>query len=225
MTADQVIARLEDLADPNTRAGMERFGIRTGKALGVSMPKLRALAKECGRDHALAGKLWASGVHEARILATLLEEPDAVTEKQAEKWAADFDSWDVCDQCCLNLFQRLSFAHELASRLSAREVEFVKRSGFALMAVLAVHDRTSGDEVFEKFLTIIKKQSTDERNFVRKAVNWALRQIGKRNMALNKKAIRTAAEIAKIDSRAARWIAADALRELRDEKILARIRK
>ncbi len=225
MTADQVIARLEDLADPNARAGMGRFGIRTGKALGVSMPKLRALAKECGRDHALAGKLWASGVHEARILATLLEEPDAVTEKQAEKWAADFDSWDVCDQCCLNLFQRLPFAHELAARLSAREEEFVKRSGFALMAVLAVHDRTSGDGVFEKFLTIIKKQSTDERNFVRKAVNWALRQIGKRAMALNKKAIRTAAEIAKIDSRAARWIAADALRELRDEKILARIRK
>lgn len=225
VTARAALARLRSLADPGSRAGMERFGIRAEKTLGVSMPKLRALARECGRDHDLAARLWESGFHEARILASLVDEPDRVTEEQAEQWAADFDSWDLCDQCCMNLFRRLPFARSLAVAWSARGEEFVKRAGFALMATLAVHDGKSNDAVFEEFLALVERESTDGRNFVRKAVNWALRQIGKRSMALNTKALRTAERIAAIDSPAARWIAADALRELHDPKIISRIRR
>jgi 3-methyladenine DNA glycosylase AlkD len=187
VTARAALARLHSLADPGSRAGMERFGIRAKKTLGVCMPKLRALARECGRDHDLAARLWESGLHEARILASLVDEPDRVTEEQAEQWAADFDSWNLCDQCCMNLFRRLPFARSLAVAWSARGEEFVKRAGFALMATLAVHDAKSNDAVFEEFLALVERESTDGRNFVRKAVNWALRQIGKRSMALNER--------------------------------------
>ncbi len=212
--ARQIVERLRSMSNPHSVEGMARFGINSQNTLGVSVPAVRALAKEIGRDHNLAINLWKSGVHEARLLAGFIDEPTRVTESQAEKWARDFDSWDICDQVCSNLFDRTPFAVAKVKEWSRREEEFVKRAGFVLMAALAVHDKKADDKLFESFLPIIKRESTDERNFVRKAVNWALRQIGKRNPKLNRSAIRTAKEIQKLDGRAAKWVAADALREL-----------
>jgi len=158
------------------------------------MPVLRKMAKEAGKDHKVARELWLSGIHEARIMACLIDEPELVSEEQMETWVKDFDSWDVCDQCCSNLFDMTGFGYQKAIEWSARDEEFVKRAGFVLMAVLAVHDKRSPDTVFQKFLPIIKREAEDNRNYVRKAVNWALRQIGKRNLNLNKEAIKTAKE-------------------------------
>jgi 3-methyladenine DNA glycosylase AlkD len=219
-----VMAHLKSLADPRQLEGMARFGIRVDKAFGgIGVPVLRKLGREIGKDHRLAEDLWKTGIHEARHLAAMIDEPARVTEAQMERWAKQFDSWDVCDGCCLNLFDKTPFAHRKALEWSRRKDEFVKRAGFSLVAVLAVHDRKSGDEKFERFLPIIKRESTDERNFVKKAVNWALRQIGKRNLPLNRAAIETAEEIRKLDSRSARWIAADALRELKSEAVQQRL--
>jgi 3-methyladenine DNA glycosylase AlkD len=225
VTVDEALARLQALADPEARAGMARFGIETGKALGISVPALRALAREIGRDHALAEELWASGVHEARILAALVGEPERVTETEMERWALEIDSWDVCDGVCSTLWDRTPFAYAKAAEWSAREEEFVKRAGFALMAALAVHDRRAPDGRFLAMLPLIERESHDERNFVKKAVNWALRQIGKRNRELNAAAIAAGERIRAQGSRAARWIAADALRELRSEKVRARLKE
>ncbi len=225
MRAEEVLERLKSLADPEAVAGMARFGINPENTYGISIPTLRKIGKEIGRDHALAQQLWSSGVHEARILAALIDDPRKVTEDQMERWVSDFDSWDVCDQCCSNLFDRTDLAHRKAAEWSAREEEFVKRAGFALMASLAVHDKKSADEQFLSFLPLIRRESVDDRNFVKKAVNWALRQIGKRNRDLNRAAIDTAKRIQEIDSKAARWIASDALRELTSEKVQRRLRK
>jgi len=219
MEYNATIQKIESLADPEAVKGMARFGINTGNAYGVSVYLLQKLAKEISKDHALAQQLWASGIHEARILASMVDEPEMVTEAQMESWVKDFDSWDVCDLCCSNLFDKTAFAYQKAVAWSKREEEFVKRAGFVLMAALSVHDKKADDEDFTKFLPIIKRESTDDRNFVRKAVNWALRQIGKRNLNLNKMAIKTAEEIRQIDARSARWVAADAIRELTGEKV------
>lgn len=224
MTPDDILQRLHGLADPAATAGMARYGINTGKALGISIYKLRPLAREIGRDHALAEELWASGIHEARILAGMVDDPKAVTEAQLERWVADFDSWDLCDQCCSNLFDRTPLAYQKVFEWSERQEEFVKRAAFALMAALAVHDEKAEDDAFIQFLPIIQREATDERNYVKKAVNWTLRQIGKRNLHLNARAIETAEAIHEIDARAARWIASDALRELTGEKVQARLR-
>jgi 3-methyladenine DNA glycosylase AlkD len=194
---------------------MARYGINSEGTLGVPMPTIRRLAKLAGRNHALALELWDSCIHEARILATLLADPTRLTRRQADAWARTFDSWDVCDQACLNLFRYTPFAFEQAAAWAGRKPEFVRRAGFALMAGLASKAKTVSDAQFEAFFPLILEASTDERNMVRKAVNWALRGIGKRNAALLPKAIRLAEQIQRIDSRAARWIAADALRELR----------
>jgi 3-methyladenine DNA glycosylase AlkD len=183
------------------------------------------MAEKIGVDHQLAQDLWASGIHEARILAGMIDDPKLVTEEQLEHWVVDFDSWDVCDQCCSNLFDRTPFAHKKAVEWSKRGEEFVKRGGFVLMAALAVHDKTAGDQAFEAFFPIIKREATDDRNFVKKAVNWALRNIGKRNESLNRRAIEVAEEIKQIDSRTARWIASDAIRELTSEKVKKRMVK
>ncbi len=217
--SSEILRRLEDLSNPDNVAGMARFGINPKQTLGVSMPVLRRMAREIGVDHALARELWSSGVHEARILACLVDDPEKVTGKQMDRWARDFDSWDVCDQCCLNLFDRTPWAPAKAVEWSARNEEFVKRAGFALMAVLAVHDKKATDDQFERYLPVIKREATDERNFVRKSVNWALRQIGKRNRRLNKLAVKTARDIARLDSKSAKWIGSDALRELTSEKV------
>ncbi len=223
-TKDQIINRLKKYSVPKNREGMARFGIEVKYALGVSVPNLRKTAKEIGKDHKLAQELWGTKIHEARILAGMIDDPKLVTEKQMESWVSEFNSWDLCDQCCMNLFDRTPLAYKKASEWSKRKEEFVKRAGFALMAVLAFHDKKAKDEVFIKFLPIIKKESTDQRNFVKKAVNWALRQIGKRNLNLNKEAIKTAKEIQRIDSKAAKWIAADTLRELQSEAVQKRLR-
>ena len=223
MRCEEVIAQLKSLANPANVAGMARFGINPHNTLGVSVPTLRKLAREIGRDHALAQELWASGVHEARMLAALVDDPRQVTEEQMERWVADFDSWDVCDGCCGDLFDKTPFAYRKAVEWAGRDGEFVKRAGFALMAWLAVHDKRAPDEAFLEFLPAIKRESADARNFVKKAVNWALRQTGKRNAARNTAAIQTAQEIHDMGSRPGRWIASDALRELTSEKVRERL--
>lgn len=222
-TYEQVMKRLKSLSNPKAVAGMARFGINPKNTYGVSIPNLRTLAKEIGRSHLLALQLWKSGIHEARILASMVSEPKMVTEEQMEKWANEFDSWDVCDQCCGNLFDKTRFAFRKATEWSERNEEFVKRAGFALMAWLAVHDKNAKDEQFLKFLPIIKSGSTDNRNFTKKAVNWALRQIGKRNRHLNRTAIEVAREIEKLDSKSAKWIASDAIRELTSDAVQERL--
>ena len=202
---------------------MERFGIDTTNALGVTVTELRKLARGLGRDHALAAELWASGIHEARILASIVDDPEAVTERQMESWVRDFDSWDLCDQVCMNLFDRTPFAFDKALEWSARGPEFEKRAGFALMASAAVHRKDRPDHDFHAFLPRIRAEATDERNFVRKAVSWALRQIGKRSAGLHARAIATAHRIETIDSRSARWVARDVLRELESPAVRERL--
>jgi 3-methyladenine DNA glycosylase AlkD len=204
---------------------MARFGINPTHTLGISIPVLRRIAGEIGTDHRLAQALWASGVHEARILAGFIDDPARVTPTQMNRWAAAFDSWDVCDQVCSSLFDRTPFAFQKAIEWTRRREEFVRRAGFVLMAALAVHDRQAPDEPFERFLRIIARGSADERNFVKKAVNWALRQIGKRNRRLNRKAIAQAKVIQQMPSRAARWIAADAVRELTGDAVRRKLER
>jgi 3-methyladenine DNA glycosylase AlkD len=193
---------------------MARFGIVGQELLGISVVQLRAIAKRTGRDHALAEKLWASGIFEARILAAFVAEPARVTRRQANAWAKDFECWADCDGLCLHLFRKTPFAHNLAVAWSGRREELVKRAGFTMMATLAVHDKAASNEVFHGYLKRVHEASTDERHNVKKGVNWALRQIGKRNLILNRGAIRMAKRIREQDSRAAQWIAGDALREL-----------
>jgi 3-methyladenine DNA glycosylase AlkD len=211
------------MADPGQRAGMARFGIDAEYALGIRVTDLRAYARTLGRDHALAAALWRSGIHEARMLATLVDDPALVTERQMEAWVRDLDSWDLCDGLCGNLLDRTPFAFAKAAEWSGREREFEKRAGFALMAWAAVHRKDVDDERFGAFLPLIVAQANDDRPYVRKAVNWALRQIGKRSQALNRRAIRTARQIRALDTRSARWIAADALRELESPAVRERL--
>jgi len=220
-----VIDRLRSLGDPKAVEGMTRFGIQSSNSFGVSVPQLRTLAREVGRDHMLAMKLWETGLHDARLLATMVDDPRKVTLEQMDKWVRDFDSWDVVDGSCGNLFDKTPFAVAKAKQWCKREEEFVKRAGFVMMAELAVHDKEAKDKVFLDFLPLIVGGASDKRNFVKKAVNWALRQIGKRNMKLNKAAVSTGRRIRKIDSGAAKWVAADALRELKSPQVLKRLRK
>ena len=221
MTYEQIVADLRAQKNPKNIEGMARFGINPKNTLGISIPYLRALAKQIKKDlpkvverHELARKLWESEIHEGRILAAFIDDPELITNKQMDSWVAAFDSWDVCDQVCSNLFDKTNTAFEKAGQWAKSDREFVRRAGFALMAALAVHDKKASDADFTQFFPLIKKYSIDERNFVRKAVNWALRQIGKRNQNLHRLAIETAKEIGQLDSKSARWIAKDALREL-----------
>lgn len=222
MSYSRVIARLKKMANPKNVAGMARFGINPKGTLGISIPHLRRLAREIGRDHRLAGRLWASKIHEARILASYIEDPRRVTGAQMERWVKDFDSWDICDQVS-GFFEMTPFARMKIRKWAADDREFVKRAAFAIMAGLAVHDKGAADRDFERFFPIITRAATDDRNFVKKAVNWALRNIGKRNGRLNRRAAAVAKEIARIDSPAARWIAADALRELSSAAVRRRL--
>lgn len=220
-----VIRALRGMGDPARLEGMARYGIDTRNAVGVTVTELRRVARDLGRDHDLAAALWTSGVHEARILASLVDEPARVSETQMETWVADLDSWDVCDQVCANLFDRTTFALDKAREWSVREPEFEKRAGFALMACAAVHRRDEPDDAFASLMPSIREQATDDRNYVRKAISWALRQIGKRSAELNEEAIRTAEEIERMPGRAAAWIARDVLRELRSDAVRARLRR
>ncbi len=193
---------------------MSRYGINVTNAFGTSMPQLRDMARKIGRNHQLALQLWNTGVHDARILASMVDDPAKVSLSQMEGWVAEFDSWDIVDGTCGNLFDKTPYAVRMAKEWSSRDEEYVKRASFVLMAELAVHDKQAANGTFLSFLPLIIRESSDERNFVKKAVNWALRQIGKRNAILNGAAIRTCERIQKIDSKSARWIASDALREL-----------
>ncbi|MEM0360809.1 MAG: DNA alkylation repair protein [Candidatus Diapherotrites archaeon] len=224
MRFEDVLKELKESSNPKNVEGMARFGINSKNTLGVSVPKLRAIAKKAGKNHELAKKLWASGFHEARILASMVEDPALVSEKQMEEWAKGFDSWDVCDQCCMNLLCVLPFAQKKVFEWAESEKEFVRRASFALIACIAWKCADKEGEL-EKFFPLIKKHSIDERNYVKKAVNWALRQIGKKNIELNKKAIAVAKQIQEIDSKSAKWIAFDALRELEGEAVQKRLKE
>lgn len=222
---DEILDRLKSLGDPRNVEGMARYGIGATTAFGVRTPDLRALAKELRKDHSLAAQLWRTGVYDARILAVLIDDPVQVTVAQMERWARDFDSWAVCDSACGYLFDKTPYAWDKAVEWADREAEYVKRAGFVLMAALAVHDKKTPDEQFEVFLPLIAQHASDDHNFVKKAVNWALRQIGKRSRYLNEAAVQTAREIRRIDSKAAHWIASDALRELTGDKVRRRLKR
>ncbi|THB65808.1 MAG: DNA alkylation repair protein [Desulfovibrio sp.] len=230
---DGVLVRLKETADPNRKQGMARYGIDTSKALGVSIPVLRKTAKDllAGKPdrHALALALWDTEVHEARILASMVEDPCLADIAQAKAWAQEFNSWDLCDQCCMNLFRRMDGAWDMALMFSKQEPEFVKRAGFALMATLAVHARDASNEDFEQFFSAVMEGCADTRNYVKKAVNWALRQIGKRNAMLHARALEMAQHMLTLGETlpkggpACRWIARDAIRELTDPAVVARL--
>ena len=221
----KVLKVLEEFRNPESLEGLSRYGITTKDTLGISIPILRDLAGEIGRDHTLALELWKTGIHEARILAGYIDNPSKVTGSQMDRWAKDFDSWDVCDQVCSNLFDKTGLASAKAKEWAGRDEEFVKRAGFVIMASLSVHNKDSDDRLFESFLPYIKRAADDERNYVKKGVNWALRQIGKRNRRLNKAALATAREIGRMESKSARWVASDAIKELTGPAISARFQR
>ena len=224
-SVEDVLERLKEKSRPDQLEGMARFGMAVEQRLGVSIPDLRKLAKELRQDHELALKLWKTGIAESKILAAMIDDPNKLTEEQLEDWVKDIDSWDVCDQVCMNLFEKTPLAWKKIIDWSSREEEFVKRTAFSLIACLAWHDKKASDEKLIELLPVIMREATDERNFVKKAVNWALRNIGKRNLNLNEAAINTAREIQRLDSKAARWVASDALRELQSEAIQARLKR
>ena len=220
----EVVGELRAVADPTRTPGMARVGINVDRALGVSIPHCRRIARGHRRDHALALDLWTTGIHEARILASMVDDPTQVTPAQMESWVGDFDSWDLCDQTCSNLFGSTPFAYEKARAWVRRKEEFEKRAGFTLIAERAVHDRERDDDFWLTWFPVIRRGATDDRNYVRKAVNWALREIGKRDLVLNAAAIAEAEQLLEIDAKSARWIARDALRELRSDAVQARLR-
>ena len=232
----EVLSELRALGSERNRAGMARYGINVEHAFGVSIYELRRMAKRLGTSHELALALWATANHEARLLACFVDDTALVTERQAEAWARDFDSWDICDQATTSLFDLTKHGWPKAIEWAGRDGEWVKRAGYALMAGLAVHDKAAADSAFVKLLPLIECGAFDERNFVKKAVNWALRNIGKRNLSLNRAAVACGERIRRAANeraggerggdpaaRSARWVAADALRELTSEKVLARL--
>jgi len=221
MTSKEAISELKLLATPEHYEQLQRFGINSTKAIGVKVPSIRNLAKKIGVNNELAMELWATEMHEARLLASMIEDPIKLTETQFDQWTADFDSWDMCDVNC-DLFGRSPLVFKKINEYTAREEEFVKRCGFALMCELSFHDKKIKNEDFYPFFDLIEREAWDERNFVRKAVNWALRQIGKRNEVLRIKAIDCAERVLKQGTKSAKWIATDALRELNNPKIIAR---
>jgi 3-methyladenine DNA glycosylase AlkD len=222
-----ILDKLKKMARPEQLAGMSRFGMVTAQRLGVCIPGLRKMAKEIGKNHELALELWKTGIDEARILAGMIAEPEKLTGQQMENWVKDFNSWDVCDQVCMNLFDKtpLPLSLKKIREWSQRNEEYVKRAAFALIACLAWYDKTMEDEKFVALFSLIKSAAADERNFVKKAVNWALRNIGKRNPQLNRLALEVAYEMKQGESKSARWIAADAVRELESEAVQKRLTK
>lgn len=224
MNYDPIIKKLRSMANPDNVAGMACFGITGKEVLGIQIYKLRDLAKNIGKDHKLALELYKSGIHEAKLLAVFLEEADKVTPKQMDKWASSFESWDDTDQACTSLFDATPHAWNKVYAWAERKEELVKRAAFSMIAGLAVHDKKAGDEEFIKLFPLIKKHSTDERNYVKKAVSWALRNIGKRNHNLNEKSIRLAKELKESNDKTARWIGGDAYRELTSEKVKKRLK-
>ena len=227
MNKEEILKELKSLHDPVSMEGMKRGGINPDKAFGIKIPVLRKMAKKIKKNHGLALELWDLGYRETMILAAMIDDPAQVTEKQMERWVLSeyFSYWEVVDQACMNLFYLTEFAYQKAIEWSSREEEFVKRAAFALMAVLAWKDKVAEDKMLERFFTYIAKESIDGRNSVKKSVNWALRQIGKRNLSLNKKALEIARKILESDSKSAKWIAKDAIKELESDAVQERFQK
>jgi 3-methyladenine DNA glycosylase AlkD len=224
ITLEEVVRKLKDKAKPEQLEGMKRYGISPDRRLGVSVPVIREIAKKIGKDHSLALELWKTGIAEAMIIASMIEDPKRITEEQMEDWIKDIYSWDICDQVCMNLLEKTPMVWKKIIDWSKREEEFVKRSAFALIACLAWHDKSADDERFIELIPEIEKGSSDDRNFVKKAVNWALRHIGKRNQRLNRISLDSAKRILKNESRSAHWIASNAIRELESEAVQKRLR-
>lgn len=226
---DTILKRLEVERNPAALVGMAKFGITPARAYGIKIPVLRQLAREAlskdkAANHTLAQQLWANDTRETRILASMIDVPQLVTETQMESWAAVFDYWEICDQCIQNLFEKTPFAYKKAVEWSDKKAEYVKRAGFVLMARLAVSDKKAPDEKFVAFFPLIEREAGDSRDMVKKGVNWALRQIGKRNLALNQQAIIVGKRIQQQDSKAAQWVARDALKELAGTAVQNRLK-
>lgn len=221
----EILLELEENSNPANLAGMAKVGITPDFAFGTKIPIIRAIAKRVKRNHALGLRLWEKNNRETQILASMIAEPKMVTEELMEQWVLEFNYWEICDQVIMNLFEKTPFAYKKCYEWSEREEEFVKRAGFVLMARLAVSDKKAENSEFLKFLPIIKQHAQDERNMVKKGINWALRQIGKRNRTLNIEAVKTTREILMIDNKHAQWIAKDALKELTNEAILKRLKE
>ena len=224
-STQEILTKLKAKARPDQLPGMARYGIKTENRLGVQIPELRKLAKEAGKNHQLAQELWRTGIAEARILAAMVDEPEKVTEQQMENWVKDIDSWDIGDQTCMNLFEKTPFAWKKIQEWSVRPEEFVKRTAFGLLACLAWHDKTAPDQQFTRLFPVIVNGATDERKPIQKAVSWALRNIGKRNTLLNKAAIQLATEIRQTNTKPARWVASDVIRELESQPVQSRLLK
>ena len=214
---------LERHSSKQTRDGMARYGITSDNALGVSVANIRVLAKRLGRNHELAAALWETGVYEARMLTSFVDEPARVTPAQMDRWCRDFDNWAICDTLCFHLFDRTPHAWQMVTKWCDRREEFVKRAAFALLASLAVHDKQAADAPFAARLVFIERAATDERNFVKKGVSWALRTVGRRNPALNEAAVTVARRLAGSPQVAARWVGKDALRELTSAAVIRRL--
>lgn len=225
MTTGQIISELKKHYNPRNVEDMARYGINVEKAFGLNVPFMRAMAKKIGKNHEFALELWETGYYEARHIASMIDDPKLVTKSQMNKWVKDFNSWDICDGTCSNLFRKTPYAFEKIFEWCEKKEDYIRRTGFSLICYIAVHDKKRDDKDFLLFFPLIKKYSIDERNFVKKAVNWALRQIGKRSKFLNKEALKLAKEIQTLNSKSARWIANDAIRELTNSKILARIKR
>jgi 3-methyladenine DNA glycosylase AlkD len=222
-SVDEALAMLRAHARPDQVDGMARYGISADRRLGVAVPDMRRIARTLGKDHALAGELWRTGIPEARIVAAMVAEAARLTDAEMDDWVKDFDSWDVCDQVCMNLFDQTPLAWRNAREWAGRDEEFVRRAAFALIACLAWHDKKAGDDAFIALLPVIRDGATDGRNYVKKAVSWALRHVGKRNANLNRAALATAREIQRLDSKTARWVASDAIRELESAAVQQRL--
>jgi 3-methyladenine DNA glycosylase AlkD len=214
-STNDILKRLRAAGSAANVVGMARYGIRPAKAYGVATPVIRSIAKELRNNPDLASALWSTNVLEARMLATMIADPLQIPEEEVERWVREFDCWSVCDSACIGLLWKTPFAWRKVREWSRREPEYERRAAFALLAGLAVHDKKASDKQFRAALRLISKAAGDERNFVKKAVNWALRQIGKRNTGLREAAIDTAESLIATESRSARWIGHDALRELR----------
>jgi len=225
VSIEEVLKRLESKSRRDQIEGMARYGMKVENRLGVSIPELRKIAKTIGKDHTLARSLWKTGIADAKILAAMIDDPALVNDEQMERWVTDIDSWDVGDQVCMNLFKKSPLAWRKVDEWSMRKEEFVKRTAFGLLACLAWHDKKADNEKFVQLFHIVMRGAEDERNSVKKAVSWALRNIGKRNLKLNRAAIDEANRIRSLNSKSARWIAADVIRELESKAVQKRLKK
>ncbi len=225
MDKKTIIEELQLLRNEKSLQGMSKFGINTESAFGITIVQLRIIAKRIGKNHTLANELWQTGYHEARILASMIDVATEVTPTQMDLWVKDFNSWDLCDQCCGNLFEDTPFAYEKAIEWANSPIEYTKRAGFVMMARLAISDKKASDEKFLPYFDYIIRDANDDRNFVKKAVNWALRQIGKRSLFMRTKALDCINILLKNNNKTAQWIAKDALRELNDEKTIKNIKR